>query len=290
MESDLANFANEDDATEVRTRFAPSPTGRLHRGHALSASLNKRYAEMHGGTYLLRIEDIDPSRRRPDVIQDILGDLAWLGLAGEEKVLFQSHRMTAYAEAITKLKARGLLYPCFCTRSELAVAGMKDGVYPGTCRHLSTDERAKRKAEQRPFAVRLDMAAATALLGKLTWRDLERGTRQADPGRFGDIVVVRKETPTSYHLACVVDDAHQRINPVIRGEEFFGQTDIQVLLATLLDLPVPRYWHHPMVLEEDGSPLSKSKGSASLADARADGVGPNLLLGPFFEMSLPPLS
>ncbi|MGB0697704.1 MAG: tRNA glutamyl-Q(34) synthetase GluQRS [Rhodospirillaceae bacterium] len=267
----------------VVSRFAPSPTGRLHLGHAFSALQAWGAAQENpAARFLLRIEDIDRGRCREPFVDGIYEDLAWLGLHWEQPVLRQSTRLAAYGEALADLNQRGLLYPCFCTRQEIRHAVQKAGLedvagegppYPGTCRGLSPAEQAERKAAGQPFAVRLDMARAVAAVdaSSLIWTDRQAGMRQADPGRFGDVVLARKDVPTSYHLAVVVDDAFQGVTTVVRGQDLFAATDIHRLLQALLGLPVPDYWHHGLIRDDGGTRLAKSRGSQSLADLRAAG-------------------
>lgn len=256
-------------------RFAPSPNGRLHLGHAYSALFTWDMAGRLGGTALLRIEDIDPARCKPEFDAAIVEDLAWLGLTWPQPVLRQSQRMPVYAGALASLQARGLVYPCYCTRSEIARAAQgsdPDGapLYPGTCRHLGDAARAGFSADGRPAQWRLDMAAATTLAGPLSF--VETGqTRQAHPARWGDAVLSRKDTPTSYHLSVVVDDAAQGITHVTRGEDLLAATDLHVLLQVLLGLPTPLYFHHRLVLDPGNEKLAKSRGSASLKDLRNAG-------------------
>lgn len=256
-----------------RLRFAPSPNGRLHLGHAYSALFTWDMAARLGGKALLRIEDIDPARCKPEFDAAIIDDLAWLGLTWPQPVLRQSQRMPIYAGALASLQARGLIYPCSCTRSQIARAAEgsdPDGapLYPGTCRHLGPAERVALAG--RPVQWRLDMAAATALAGPLSF--VESGqTRQADPARWGDVVLSRKDTPTSYHLSVVVDDAAQGITHITRGEDLLAATDLHVLLQALLGLPTPLYFHHRLILDPENAKLAKSRGSASLQDLRNAG-------------------
>lgn len=271
----------------IVTRFAPSPTGLLHLGHAYAAIT----AHESGDDFLLRIEDIDKGRSRDAFIQAIFHDLKWLGLSWDEPSLRQSTRMGAYAEALVNLKARGLVYPCFCTRAEIAAEIARAGeaqhgpvsddlaapppgpLYPGTCRVLPQEEGLARIAAGEGHALRLDVARAAALVGPLTF--LEQGHRHAvDPLRFGDIVIARKDMPTSYHLAVVVDDAHQRVSLVTRGEDLMPATHIQRLLQALLKLPEPSYAHHPLVLDENGRKFSKRDGAVSLESLRNAGATP----------------
>ncbi len=271
----------------IVTRFAPSPTGLLHLGHAYAAIT----AYESGDDFLLRIEDIDKGRSRDAFILRIFYDLKWLGLSWDEPTMRQSTRMGAYAEALVNLKARGLVYPCFCTRAEIAAEIARAGeaqhfgnlgpsgpgpdgpLYPGTCRALSREEGLARMAAGESYALRLDVAKAAALTGPLTFT--ERGLRHAvEPLRFGDIVIARKDMPTSYHLAVVVDDAHQQVSLVTRGEDLLAATHIQRLLQALLKLPEPAYAHHPLVLDENGKKFSKRDGAVSLESLREAGATP----------------
>jgi glutamyl-Q tRNA(Asp) synthetase len=262
----------------IVTRFAPSPTGLLHLGHAYAAIM----AHESGDDFLLRIEDIDKGRSRDKFIQSIFYDLKWLGLSWDEPTLRQSTRMGAYAEALVNLKARGLVYPCFCTRAEIAAEISRAGeaqhgpdgpIYPGTCKALSREDGLHRTAAGENHALRLDVAKAAALTGPLTY--IERGLRyEVDPNRFGDIVIARKDMPTSYHLAVVVDDAHQHVTLVTRGEDLLAATHIQRLLQALLKLPEPEYAHHPLVLDETGKKFSKRDGAVSLESLRETGATP----------------
>ncbi|MFC3310043.1 tRNA glutamyl-Q(34) synthetase GluQRS [Blastomonas aquatica] len=265
----------------VRTRFAPSPNGALHLGHAYAACRAHDLARDLGGAFLLRIEDIDGVRSRPELVEAIFADLGWLGLGWDGEVLFQSSRLAAYEAALTLLKARGLVYPCFCTRSQIAAAGAQPGpeglVYPGTCRALDKAEREHRMASE-AHAWRLDMARAIAEAGPLVWHDLQEGDQPARPEVFGDVVLARKDAPASYHLAVTLDDAHQRISHVVRGADLFDATHVHRLLQALLDLPVPHYLHHALLAGPDGRKLAKSEGAAALAVLRDAGEdGPALL-------------
>jgi len=263
------------------TRFAPSPTGRLHLGHAYSALFAWAAARRVGGRFLLRIEDIDATRCRPEHEQAIYEDLAWLGLDWERPVRRQSEHMAEYAAALARLSAMGLVYPCFCTRAQIraevaragaAPHGPEGAIYPGTCRPLDPTARAARIAAGEPYALRLDMAAATARTGPLTWIDEGRGEIRAAPEAFGDVVIARKEVPASYHLAVTLDDAVEGVTLVTRGEDLLAATDVHRLLQALLDLPTPGYRHHPLVAGADGERLAKRKGSIALADLRAEGM------------------
>lgn len=263
-------------------RFAPSPNGYLHLGHALSALVTWNAAKALGGTAHLRIEDIDLNRCKPEFTQAITEDLRWLGLDWPEPVLHQSERFEIYAEAANRLRDRDLIYPCFCTRTEIAEASTgtdPDGapLYPGTCRHLSNAKRIERLERGDPVQFRLDVEAAIARTGILTYTVigptiLDRPQiRYARPQRWGDVVLQRKDVPTSYHLSVVVDDAAQGVTHVTRGRDLEAATDIHVLLQMLLGLPAPIYHFHRLLLGDDGEKLAKSKGSQSLRDLRALG-------------------
>ena len=273
----------------IISRFAPSPTGRLHLGHAYSAVRAHDLATAPGGQFLLRIEDIDGTRSREEYVAGIEEDLGWLGLTWDGPVIRQSTRMNVYAEALEKLQAMGLIYPCFCTRAEIAASasaphGPEGPVYPGTCRHLSDAERAARMDE--PHCWRLDMAAAmkacapSPLVGEslLAWHDEYADWIRAVPGTAGDIVIARKETPTSYHLAVTIDDAAQGVTDVVRGIDLFEATHVHRLLQALLDLPTPEYHHHPLLIGPDGKRLAKRNGARPLAELRAEGADPAQLL------------
>jgi glutamyl-Q tRNA(Asp) synthetase len=253
----------------IVTRFAPSPNGSLHLGHAFSAIVAHDLAKARGGRFLLRIEDIDGTRSRPELPAEFRADLAWLGLAWDE-VAPQSSRVASYAAAAERLRAMGVLYPCRCTRAEIAAAATAEGpdgpVYPGTCRGAGVDV-----AE--PVAWRLDVAEAMRRTGPLTWVDEVRGVHSARPDLGGDVVLVRKDadTPASYHLAATVDDAADGVTLVTRGLDLFAASHVHRLVQALLRLPVPVWHHHPLLLDADGSKLAKRRGSPSLADRRRAG-------------------
>ncbi|MEO5586597.1 MAG: tRNA glutamyl-Q(34) synthetase GluQRS [Novosphingobium sp.] len=251
----------------IRTRFAPSPNGPLHLGHAYAAIVAHDLAQACGGEALLRIEDIDGARSRAELVSEICADLAWLGLRWDGEVVFQSARLAGYAAAGERLKALGLLYPCQCTRAEIAAAATAAGpdgpVYPGTCRHG--------RADPAGAAWRLDVARAAALTGPLEWSDALAGPQRADPALFGDVVLLRKDQPASYHLAATLDDAADEITLVTRGADLFAATHVHRLLQALLGLPVPRWHHHGLLVEPDGRKLAKRRGSPSLADHRRRG-------------------
>lgn len=268
----------------IITRFAPSPTGWLHLGHAYAAWFAWNEAQSAGGRFLLRMEDIDGTRSRPEYEAAIREDLRWLGLIFEEPVRRQSDHWDDYRAALARLEAMGLLYPCFCTRKAIqeevariaqAPHGPDGVLYPGTCRRLSAAERAQRMAAGEGYALRLDGEAALAQAGAdLRWRDLERGEFRARPEVFGDVVLARKETPTSYHLAVVVDDALQGVTRVTRGEDLLEATHVHRLLQALLGLPVPEWKHHRLITDESGRRLAKRDDARSLRQLRADGWSP----------------
>lgn len=263
--------------TEV-TRFAPSPTGRLHLGHAYSALF--AYEAARGGRFILRIEDIDATRCRPEFEQGIFEDLTWLGLAWEQPVRRQSAHLDEYEAALARLHERGLVYPCFCTRAEIkaeiarageAPHGPDGPVYPGTCRALSDSERTAKMAAGTPYALRLDTTRSREQAGPLEWRDRAHGTLAATPEIFGDVVIARKETPTSYHLAVTLDDHLQGISLVTRGEDLLASTHVHRLLQALLGLRTPLYHHHPLIRSADGERLAKRAGAPTLQSLREAG-------------------
>lgn len=266
-------------------RFAPSPNGDLHLGHALSALENERMAQAIGGTLLLRIEDIDTLRCRPALIDAMIHDLDWLGIRFAPHPRRQSQHFPEYAAALAQLEAMGVLYRCFASRSQIAQAATGDTdpdgapLYPGLWRDAAPDAVADRLAANAPFAWRLDMAKAMALAGPLTWRELDEAGGAHDiparPQDWGDVVLARKDTPASYHLAVVCDDASQGVTHVVRGRDLYHATAVHRLLQTLLDLPAPLYRHHRLILGPDGRKLSKSIGSTSLRALRADGATPD---------------
>lgn len=258
------------------TRFAPSPTGDLHLGHAYSAVLAHQAARDGGGQFWLRIDDIDGSRSREEFIAAALADLAWLGLDWDGVPVRQSQRLGDYAAAIDRLRAGGLVYPCFCTRADIAASlsaphGPAGALYPGTCRSLHADERERRLADA-AHCWRLDMARAAAIAGDLWWDEAGRGTRCADPAAHGDVVLARKDAPASYHLASTLDDAAMGVTLVVRGADLIPATDVHRLLQALLGLPTPAYLHHALVCGHDGRRLAKRDAAASLAGLRDSGV------------------
>lgn len=262
----------------LTTRFAPSPTGLLHLGHAHSALAGFSAARAAGGRFLLRIEDIDPQRCRPEFTEAIFRDLDWLGLEWDGEVRIQSRHMAEYRAVQEALDARGLLYPCVCTRGDIAAAGAAphgpDGpVYPGTCRDPTRAQRAARLAQ--PHALRLDMARALAAVpGELSFWEAGRGRLRCDPARFGDVVLARKDTPASYHLCVTHDDAMQGVTLVTRGEDLLAATDVQRLLQALMGWPEPHYAHHRLLTDAGGRRLAKRDGAATLASLREAGLSP----------------
>ncbi|MDQ3246839.1 MAG: tRNA glutamyl-Q(34) synthetase GluQRS [Pseudomonadota bacterium] len=263
------------------TRFAPSPTGRLHLGHALSAVIGHGRALETKGKWLLRVEDLDPARSRLEFVRAIEEDLRWLGLRWDPPVLVQSERSRVYAEALEGLRQRGLVYPCFCTRADIAAAlaaphGDATSTYPGTCRGLGDD--AERRAAQ-PHSWRLDAATALVLTGLPTWREANGQTFATRQEQIGDEILARKDAPASYHLACVVDDAASGVSLVVRGADLRPSTPVQRLLQMLLGLREPAYLHHPLVTHEDGRRLAKRDQAPTLAAMREQGVdGPALAM------------
>ena len=268
------------------TRFAPSPTGYLHLGHAYSAVIAATTAQDAGGRFLLRIEDIDGGRCRPQFEDAIYEDLAWLGLAWEAPVRRQSEHLGDYRKALETLQGRGLIYPCYCTRADIraeigraaaAPHGPEGAVYPGTCRALPADEREERMAAGEPHALRLDMARAVDAAGILTWCDSARGETAADPAPFGDVVLARKDTPTSYHLAVTLDDHLQGVSLVTRGEDLFAATHVHRLLQALLGLDTPGYAHHELLRDATGRRFAKRDRALTLHALRAAGHAPERL-------------
>ena len=279
----------------IVTRFAPSPTGFLHLGHAYAAITACESARRQNGRFLLRIEDIDTTRCRREFERAIIDDLAWLGLSWEEPVRRQSEHFADYAAALGVLENKGLLYPCFCTRKEIAAEIARAGIapeaseltadgplYPGTCRRLTDDQRRARLAANTPYALRLDVAKAMETLGHdITFEETgrgphgETGMQTARPELVGDIVLARKDMPASYHLAVVVDDRLQGVTLVSRGNDLFGATHIQRLLQMLLGYAAPLYLHHRLILDEDGRKFSKRNQAVTLASLRASGATPD---------------
>jgi glutamyl-Q tRNA(Asp) synthetase len=273
------------------TRFAPSPTGHLHLGHAYSALFAAREAVKAGGRFLLRIEDIDRGRCRRQFESAILDDLRWLGLDWRRPCRRQSECMDDYRAALEKLRGFGLLYPCFCSRREIRdeIAGAVHAphnaaegrlgpvgpLYPGTCRRMTAAERGERMAAGEAFALRLDMEKAAKFAGPLTWIERDKGLIRATPEIFGDVVLARKDTPASYHLACAVDDHIQKVTLVTRGRDLFKATHVQRLLQELLGLGRPEYRHHRMLTGDNGKRLAKRDNAATLRALREAGKSPD---------------
>jgi glutamyl-Q tRNA(Asp) synthetase len=274
-------------------RFAPSPNGHLHLGHAYSALLNFDLARRAGGRFLLRIEDIDATRCRPEFEAAIYEDLAWLGISWETPVRRQSEHFGRYREAVERLAGLGLIYPSFESRAEIArlVAQREacapwprdpDGapLYPGAAKSLSPDQREELIAQGTPYALRLDMAAGLARAGELRWTeygegpDGETGSVTARPEAWGDVILARKETPTSYHLSVVIDDALQGVTEIVRGQDLFWSTSVHLLLQHLLGIPQPAYRHHRLVADSSGQKLSKSTAATGLRELRGQGATP----------------
>lgn len=265
----------------IFSRFAPSPTGDLHLGHAYSAWMSRQLSDV----WYLRFEDIDTSRCRPEFITSIQEDLTWLGLKWDGEVRRQSAHFPDYANALQKLQARGLIYPCFCTRREISLAQSaphaSDAIYPGICRHLSSNERQRRFQSGQSFALRLDTTLACAEVGILKFFDKDFGWVIAEPQRYGDVVLARKDTPSSYHLCVVHDDALQGITHVIRGEDLREATHIHVLLQKLLGYETPAYLHHKLLCGPDGKRLAKRDKAETLRSLKLKKVNPADILCQF---------
>ena len=269
--------------TDFVTRFAPSPTGLLHLGHAYSALYAYRQAQQAGGRFLLRIEDIDQTRCKPEFTDAILRDLQWLGIEWETPVRIQSRHFDTFSTALDRLKTRGLVYPCFCTRKEIqaeinraggAPHGIEGPMYPGTCRHISRDQQQARIAAGTPHAWRLDTEKAVHSLGAPlgSWESTDGTRTKATPGIFGDVILARKDTPTSYHLSVVVDDALQGITHIIRGEDLRQATHMHHLLQKLLGLTHPVYTHHDLILDKNGRRFAKRNKAATLYEMQQKGM------------------
>ena len=271
------------------TRFAPSPSGRLHLGHAYSALLGHHLARRYGGKFLLRIEDLDQTRCRPEFVDSIFEDLRWLGVNWDQPLLVQSERSAAYAEALAQLKARGLVYACFCTRADIAQSltaphGDAATSYPGTCRNLPDDP--ERRATT-PHCWRLDSGKALQLTGLPSWSEVDGQRVAATASDIGDAILARKDAPASYHLSCVVDDADSGVTQVVRGADLRASTPIQRLLQALLGRPEPSYCHHPLVAHADGKRLAKRDRAPTLAAMREDGVDGAALAADLLAGKLP---
>ena len=277
-------------------RFAPSPNGFLHLGHAYSALLNFDLARKSSGRLLLRIEDIDPIRCRPEFETALFEDLEWLGIAWEQPARRQSEHLAVYRDGLERLECEGLIYPAFESRSQIkSLVQAKDKIsawprdpdngplYPGEAKQMSPKERDSKIKSGVPYVLRLDMAAACARAGKQSWieqgagPDGETGSVVASPEQWGDAILARKETPTSYHLSVVIDDALQGVTNVVRGLDLFWATGVHRILQELLDLPQPVYRHHPLVLDESGKKLSKSVAATGLRELRANGATPETI-------------
>jgi glutamyl-Q tRNA(Asp) synthetase len=273
----------------LTTRFAPSPSGRLHLGHAYSAGIGHSLARQSGGRFLLRIDDLDPTRSRPEFVSGIEEDLRWMGVEWDGEPLVESCRADIYAAALEQLRAEGLVYPCFCTRADIAAAlaaphGEAVSTYPGTCRGLADDP--ERRAST-PHSWRLDSARALAKAGLPSWTE-EGGTRfEVRAGEIGDEILARKDAPASYHLACVVDDAESGITLVVRGADLRPSTPVQRLLQQLLGLPEPRYLHHPRVVHQDGRRRATRTRAPTPAALRVAGVVGRQLARDLVENRLP---
>lgn len=270
-------------SSSVTTRFAPSPSGPLHVGHLLAALQARRMADEHGGRCVLRIEDIDQRCRDPQWTELMQRDLDWLGLHFDGEVMVQSTRFGIYSAVLEQLRGMGLLYPCFCTRGEIKAHVEESGraphatlgyLYPGTCKHLPAEEVAARLAAGKPHAWRLDMERVQDLIGCPEWYDMLHGPQRCVPTEYGDVVLGRKELPSSYHLAVVVDDAAQGVTHVTRGEDLLEATHIHRALQAVLQLPVPTYCHHALLRDETGKRLAKRDGARSLASLREAGYTP----------------
>jgi glutamyl-Q tRNA(Asp) synthetase len=258
------------------TRFAPSPTGYLHLGHAHSALVGWHKARAETGRFLLRIEDIDPARCRPEFEAAILEDLGWLGLDWDGPVRRQSDHLADYQAALDRLRTMGLIYPCFCSRKDIAAAvsaphGPEGPVYPGTCRALPADVTRARQERGDPYALRLDVAKARAMMGPLAFVDEREGTVEARPELLGDVVLARRDAPASYHLCVTVDDHLQGVTLVTRGVDLFHATHIHRLLQAILDLNVPTYLHHLLLTNAAGERLSKRDGAVAIRALRQAG-------------------
>lgn len=270
-----------DKAQHMVTRFAPSPTGRLHVGHGWSALLAHDAARAADGRFLLRIEDIDGTRSRTEHIAGIEEDLRWLGVAWDGPVWRQSDRLPVYADALARLDTLGLTYPCFCTRADIAREiersgaaphGPEGALYPRICARLSAVEQQERLDAGQPHAIRLDVAAAMMRCGPLEWRDEDQGIIAARADLLGDVVLARKDAPVSYHLAVTVDDAAQGVTHVRRGQDLFVSTHVHRLLQALLDLPTPLYRHHRLLVDARGRRLAKRDAALTLASLRETGM------------------
>ena len=271
----------------VVTRFAPSPSGPLHVGHLLAALQARRLADAHGGRCLLRVEDIDTRAQHPEYLELMYEDLNWLGLKFDGEVMVQTRRFDVYGKVLENLRRMGLLYPCFCTRSEIKAQLAEMGraphatlgyLYPGTCSHLPDSEVQERLAAGVPHSWRLNMRRVQDLVGCPVWHDMHRGTQRCVPTEYGDVVLARKDFPASYHLCVVVDDAAQGVTHVTRGADLFESTHIHRALQAVLGLPVPQYCHHSLLRDNSGKRLAKRDGARSIASLRESGYSPQQVL------------
>lgn len=271
----------------VTTRFAPSPSGPLHVGHLLAALQARRLADLHGGRCLLRVEDIDQRAQHPEYLALMYEDLRWLGLRFDGDVMVQTQRFGEYEKALEQLRRLGVLYPCFCTRSEIKAQLAEMGraphatlgyLYPGTCRRLPDAEVAEKLAAGLPHSWRLDMQRVQELIGCPIWHDMHRGTQRCVPTAYGDVVLARKDFPASYHLSVVIDDAAQGVTHVTRGGDLFDATHIHRALQGVLGLPVPQYCHHALLRDNAGKRLAKRDGARSIASLREAGFSPQQVL------------
>lgn len=274
------------------TRFAPSPTGLLHLGHAYSALVAHDVAHAVGGTFLLRLDDLDLGRVRGEYRDAIDRDLAWLGLVTDGAAVAQSQRRTLYVDALARLTLAGLAYPCFCSRAEIAASiaaphGPEGAVYPATCRGMDVGVAAARITAGERHAWRLDMARAIETCGSLHWQDRNAGTLTADPLPFGDVVLARRDGAFAYHLASTVDDAEMGISHVVRGADLFAATHVHRLLQALLDLPSPLYRHHRLIGDAGGKRLAKRDDAACIASLRDSGMDPEQLIDNLRQAVLP---
>lgn len=283
----------------MRTRFAPSPSGRLHLGHVFAACVARSMADVSDGECLLRMEDIDLTRCRSEYVQGILEDMAWLGIRFDGEIVFQSQRFERYQQALSILQEMGVVYPCFCTRRQVAAELERVGrapqgelvdAYPGTCRRMSFDERLARMVRGDMYSWRLDCRVAGEIAGVLNWVDLRRGSQVCHPERIGDVILSRKDCPAGYHLCVVIDDAEQGVTHVTRGEDLFEVTHLHRLLQELLHLPVPVWYHHDLILDDHGVRLAKRNDSKSLLSMRQQGVSPQEIMNYFSsKLSFPVL-
>ncbi len=271
---------------EITTRFAPSPSGPMHVGHVLAALQARHLADANGGRCLLRIEDIDQRSCAPQWVELMYEDLAWLGIEFDGEVMVQSHRWEVYARALEQLRSMGILYPCFCTRGEIKAQIAEMGraphsalgyLYPGTCRHLTPEQIEEKMAAGIPHAWRINMERVQDWVGCPRWEDMRRGVQRCVPTMWGDVVLARKDMPSSYHLSVVIDDAEQGVNLVSRGEDLFEATHIHRALQAVLGLPSPLYCHHALLRDNAGKRLAKRDGARSLLSLRQSGYTPDMI-------------